>query len=178
MDFYKVRIESEHLFQLPITEGDAEEIFAHFTSEITTYMLPRAPIVIEETYEFIRESRKGIANGSNLQLVIRNKETAEFIGCSGLHKIGSAHPELGIWIKKEAHGHHYGREAVTAVIAWAKSQIQISFQHLIYPVDRRNIPSRAIAETNGGYLIEEKKVLNLSGNELDEVVYRIDFGNC
>lgn len=176
MDFYKAAIESEHLFQLPITERDAEDIFTHFTSEITTYMLPKAPIVIEETREFIRESRQGIAKGTNLQLVIRMKETREFIGCSGLHDIGSAHPELGIWIKKAAHGHHYGREAVTALIAWAKSQLP--YRYLLYPVDRRNTPSRAIAETNGGYTIEEKKVLTLSGNVLDEVVYRIDVENC
>jgi len=162
---------SAHLRQIPIIEDYAEEIFRSFTEEITPYMYPKAAEKIEDTLAFIRPSMKQNTAGTNLQMVILDKETGEFLGCCGLHNIHTEAPELGIWIKKSAHGHGYGLEAVTAMIGWAREQLK--YDHLIYPVDRRNFASRRIPLANGGILKKEYQEVNQSGTTLEIEEYWI-----
>lgn len=50
-------------------------------------MYPKPANEIEETMDFINSSIDGINQGSNLQLVVLEKKTGEFLGCSGLHKV-------------------------------------------------------------------------------------------
>ena len=64
--------------------------------------------------------------------------------------------EPGIWLKKDAHGKRYGREAIRIVSNRAVDNLD--FDYLVYPVDRDNIPSRKIPESMGGLVFEEKKV--------------------
>lgn len=171
MELTDVIIESERLIQRPIKEEDASEIFKYFTDEVTKYMYPKKPEKIEETLSFIKQAIEGMRANTNLQLVILKKETGEFIGCAGLHKIGQDDPELGVWTKKEAHGNGYGLEAMTAIINWAKQNLE--YKYLKYPVDKRNFASRRIPEINGGIIKKEQKIMNLSNFELDEVEYWI-----
>jgi RimJ/RimL family protein N-acetyltransferase len=109
--------------------------------------------------------------GTNLQLVIKHKDTKEYLGNVGLHHLDQKNPELGIWIKKEAHGCAYGLEAITGVIEWAKQNLD--FNYLKYPVDRHNIPSRKIPERNNGVIRREYLEKNTVGKELDIVEYWI-----
>lgn len=102
-----VEILSNRLRQIPIQLDHAQDIFTNFTDEITTYMYPKPANKIEETIDFINSSIDGINQGSNLQLVVLGKITGEFLGCSGLHKVNTSSPELGIWIKKSAHHNKY-----------------------------------------------------------------------
>ncbi len=171
MNLLDVNIETNRLLLVPINRKYAEDIFRTFTAEITGYMYPRPATDISETLEFIDSSLKGLENGTNLQLVIVDKSFMEFLGCAGLHKVGQIDPELGIWIKKSSHGNGYGHEAITAVIGWARTHIQ--FEHLRYPVDKRNVPSRRIPERNGGVIRREYRKMNQNGFELDEVEYWI-----
>ena len=171
MDLLKVVIESERLRLVPTSERYAEEIFKEFTPEITRFMMAKSPKEIDETLEFIKNSNKNMKNGSELQVVILNKETDEFIGHGGIRKLNTNTPELGIWIKKSAHGHKYGREAVKALKEWADDNLE--YNYLEYPVDKANIPSKKIAEHLGGVIGREIKKKNMSGNILDEVEYRI-----
>ena len=117
---------------------------------------------------------KNNAEGYNFSAVIIDKETGEFLGCCGLHgKNNVRTPELGIWLKKDAHGKKLGREAIKTLCYWAVKNID--FEYLIYPVDRANISSCKIPEYLGGIIFDEKKVENMSGNILDEVVYKIPY---
>ncbi len=43
-------------------------------------------------------------------MVILDRETGRFLGCAGLHELEAARPELGVWLKKSAHGNGFGRE--------------------------------------------------------------------
>ena len=166
-----VRIETERLILKPINYSFANDIFKHFTNDITLYMLPKPSQNITGIIEFIERSLNGLNLGDNLQLVIIKKSSNEFLGCMGLHKIGNRDPELGIWIKKNAHGNEFGLEAITSLISWAKDNI--SFEYLKYPVDKRNYASRRIPEQNGGVIMKEYKEKNQKGFELDEVEYWI-----
>ena len=116
--------------------------------------------------------KRGLANQRELVCVVLEKEQKTFLGCCGLHARPSwPEPELGIWIKASAHWYGYGREAVQTMAHWAFHHLNST--SLIYPVDRQNNPSRNIAESLGGVVTAEKKVLTQRGTLLDEVVYRI-----
>lgn len=174
IDLTSLRLEGKRIILRSIQESDSAEIFKEFTAEITRYMFPKPPEKIEETLSFISESRQGMRAGWDLVLAITKKEDGEFLGCCGFHGRGKIKtPELGIWLKKGAHGHRYGREAIRTLTAWAVKNID--FDYAIYPVDRANIASRKIPESLGGVIIEEKQVQAMNGHYLDEVVYKITY---
>ncbi len=164
--------DGQRISLLPINESYASEIFKEFDSEITRYMLPKPAENIEETLTFIRNSLEGMKEGNELVLVITKRDDGEFLGCCGLHGRGKPRtPELGIWLRKDAHGNQYGKEAIRILISWAAKHID--FDYAIYPVDKANAASRKIAESLGGSIFEEKKMKTMNGRYLDEVVYRI-----
>lgn len=171
MNLLNVEIETTNLILKPINEKYAQVIFEEFTDEITLYMYPKPSESIDGIMEFILSSINDLENGTSLQLVALKKANLEFVGCIGLHNIDKDTPELGLWIKKSAQGNAYGLEAISALIAWAKSKI--NYEYLRYPVDKRNSASRRIPERNGGVIKKEYKTINQRGFELDEVEYWI-----
>jgi RimJ/RimL family protein N-acetyltransferase len=171
-DWRNLVLASERLILRPVQEQDAEVIFSTFTEKITIYMLPKAPEKIQDTLNFIRASQTGMDQGRELVCSILDKRDQQFLGCCGLHARPSwPEPELGIWIRAEAHGHGYGREAVQTLTAWGFANLRADY--LVYPVDRNNLPSRAIPESMQGRVFAEKKVATQRGTWLDEVIYRI-----
>ena len=172
LDCTAVEIVSKRVVLRPIGEENAPEIFRHFTADLTRYMLPEPAKHIDETLDFIHRSRADMERGDNLQFVIAGKESGEFLGCCGLHGRGKPRtPELGIWVKAAAHGHGYGREAISALKEWADEQLR--YDYLTYPVDRANIPSRKIPEALGGKVVGEEEHPRPGRRPLDIVVYRI-----
>ncbi|MGK7953333.1 MAG: GNAT family N-acetyltransferase [Xenococcaceae cyanobacterium] len=165
-------LEGDRIRLVTISDQFERDIFQEFTEEITTYMFPSPAENIEETRKFIVESRNGIEAGYNLQFVILSKVTGEFLGNCGLHGENQAiTPEIGIWLKKNAHGKGYGREAVHTLVKWSKNNIDLDY--FIYPVDSRNTASRKIPESLGGQIIEQSQVKTPTGKILDYLVYKI-----
>jgi len=167
-----VEIVGERVRLVSITNKYETDIFHEFTTAITRYMFPKPPETIDGTRAFIQRSQETMQAGNNLQLVILQRETGEFLGCCVLHgKDNGRKPELGLWLKASAHGHRYGREAITVLVEWAKTHLEVD--GFIYPVDRQNIASRKIPESLGGQIVHEAQVVAQSGQVLDEVVYEI-----
>ncbi len=172
LDFTRIEITSERLLLTSSMKRFAHDIFTEFNEDIIEYMLPKPAQQIEETQAFIDESMIGMRGGWNLVLAITIRSGGEFLGCCGLHGQGRHRtPELGIWIKKSAHGHKYGREAIQSLSIWAFDHLDLDY--IIYPVDRANIPSRKIAESLGGEILEEELVKTARGGYLDELKYKI-----
>lgn len=171
-----VQIESERLRLRTIRTTDAPEVFQHFTRELTEYMSPPVPNKVDDSLDFIEGSEQRMKNGEELQFVILDKRTGEFLGCCGIHGGNRGKlPELGVWVKAEAHGNHFGREAVFALKGWADDHVEA--QALGFRVDKRNTPSIKIALALGGEIVEEVKVPTADGSRmLDEVVYSIPCG--
>ena len=169
-------IESPRVRLVAISEAYTEDIFRNFSADIARYMLPAPAADISDTRAFVSTALLELDRGDDLHFVICRRGDDEFLGVCGLHGTRRPdEPELGIWLKAQAHGSRYGREAIGALRDWA--ELHLEFARLIYPVDRRNIPSRRIAEALGGKIVEEKKVLSMSGAELDEVIYGIERGS-
>ncbi len=134
-------------------------------------MFPKPAKKVNETMRYIRDAIRRRETGTELTFVILKKENGEFLGVCAVHQLHTDTPELGIWTKKSAHGNGYGREAIHCLKAWADENLD--YESLSYPVDKRNIPSRKIPESLGGRIVREFRQINLSGNLLDQVEYRI-----
>ncbi len=171
MDTSSLTIETENLLVKSITPEYSQVIFTEFTPQVTVYMYPKPFDSIEGSIEFIKKSIKENKAGTNFQCVVLKKDTGEFLGCAGVHNIGSKTPEFGIWIKKSAHGHGYGREAVVGLKKWADENLD--YDYILYPADRENIASRKIPEFLGGKIVKEYSEVNKSGKKLNIVEYRI-----
>lgn len=172
MDWDALDLETTRLNLRPVTLADAAEIFAAFTPEITRYMYPKAPDRLEETQHFIRQAIQGRHQGYDLTLVIRQKSDQAFLGMSGIHDIHTSHPELGIWLKKSVHGLGFGRETIHCLKDWIAEYLDP--EYIVYSVDRRNLPSRKLAESLGGKIYRESQIMNLSGQILDSLEYHIN----
>lgn len=173
LNLLDVRIESERLALLPVSRDVDEGILKEFTPVVTRYMIPKAVEDIHQVHEFINFSRDKMDAGDELVLAITRRSSGEFLGICGLHnKTHGDTPELGIWLKLDAHGARLGREAIHALVAWARGHLE--FSYFIYPVDKHNIPSRRIAESLGGVVVRKRRRESMSGYMLNELVYRID----
>lgn len=170
IDVAALKIEAECVRLEIISPAFERDIFETFDADVTRYMFPQPAKDITETSAFVDSSLKRLAD--NLQFVILDKNAREFLGCCGLHGEASPHnPELGIWLKTAAHGHGYGREAITALVTWAKDHLVLN--SFSYPVDKRNHASRKIPLALGGEPVDERVDTGLAGNKLELVFYRI-----
>jgi [ribosomal protein S5]-alanine N-acetyltransferase len=171
-DKLAVTIACNRIQLVTISNQFEQDIFREFTAEVTLYMFPSPAKEISETRHFITESRQAIQAGYNFQFAILS-QSDEFLGCCGLHGEESVRtPDLGIWLKKSAHGRGYGREAIHTLVDWARRNLRID--SFIYPVDRRNIPSRKIPESLNGKIVKETPKETSTGKFLDLIVYRIE----
>lgn len=171
MDLLQLEIYTNRLLLQAISMKYKEEIFMEFNSKITTYMYTSPPKTIAETEESINESLSDMKNGENLSFVILKKDSLTFLGCAVIHNIKSNDPELGIWLKKSAHGNGYGLETISALKTWAEENLD--FEALVYCADKANIPSCRIPEKLGGKVIRKYNKTNLSGKVLHIFEYII-----
>ncbi|WP_323119688.1 GNAT family N-acetyltransferase [Burkholderia alba] len=161
-----VEIRTARLTIRPFTAADADDAFACVTPSLTRYMAfdPEAsPAAFEAIW---RRWLATIDAGEDFSFAIRDAQTGGFVGMVGLHHARAAVPELGIWIREDRHGHAYGREAVTAVAQWGARTFKPDA--FIYPVAERNHPSRRIAESLGGVVVETRTT-----PKYEALVYRI-----
>lgn len=171
MDARNIIIKTDRLILRPIEEADAEDTFHGLDATVTLYMYPQPAKDVTETQCWIKRSIKQMAEGSNVQMVIVDKDHGGFLGCAGLHNIHTKTPEFGIWIKADAHGHGYGKEAIHGLHDWAVENL--TYDAIKYPVDRKNIASRKIPESLGGEIVKEYTSPNAVGKMLDLVEYWI-----
>ena len=159
-------ISTKRLELRPFTPKDAAETFAAITPEVSRFMAWEPPASPAAYEDICRSSLRAMAGGTDLHLVVRLKDGGEFLGRAGLHEIGSAEPELGIWLKEAAQSRGYGGEAIAALVAWAASRFAIA--NFTWPAAEENIRSRRLAETLGGVIIR-----STVGPKYRTVVYRI-----
>jgi ribosomal-protein-alanine N-acetyltransferase len=171
MELLNVVISTPRLLLKPISPTYQEDIFREFTPEIATYLYANPSPNISDTEFFIQQSLLEMAEGKNLVLVILRKDSQEFLGCTGIQEISTRYPKTGLWLKKSAHGQGYGTETIHALKLWVEENLD--YEYLKYPVDRKNTPSRNVAEKLGGVIHQEYEYTKLDGRILDIVEYQI-----
>lgn len=167
-----MRLTTERLYLIPVSETHVEDIYTHFNARVTQYMVPVPAKNIDETKAVVRRFIEQREQGTDMVYAVTRKDTREFIGLAGLHHLEQDVPELGIWTKLAAHGRHYGREAIGGLLNYA---VGLGIQKVVYPVDRRNIPSRKIPLFYGGRLISEGECIRTEdGRTLEIERYEIE----
>ncbi len=170
MNVIDLMLEGKNIYLKVVSMDYLEDIFREFNESIITYMYPGPSTDIEETKKFVKSSIKKAEEGKDFTFMILKKDTDEFIGCGGVHHLDSDCPEFGIWVKKSAHGNHYGLDAIHICYAYFKD----FYQKFIYPVDKRNFASKRIPLSLGGMLHNSYDELSLDGRKLFIEDYIID----
>ena len=172
MNLLDIVLETDRLRLVPIEIKHRREIFEAFTETVARYTWPQPTGDITHTDTFINEARDLMAAGRELQLVVRDMKTDEFLGCAGLHHIDTHYPEPGLWLKEGAWGHGYGTEIIAALKMYADKHLE--YEYMQYPVASANKASRAIPEKLGGVLVPKPRIVfNMNGAPIMEVMYII-----
>lgn len=143
---YLLSIKTTRLKLVNIDLKFAEDIYKHFTEDVTKFMYPSPSESITEVKNMVSDWIKENEEGRNFQLVITSND-GEFIGLVGLHNIDREIPEFGIWTKKSSWGDGYGKEAIHGI--YYAIQNELKYSELNYPVDIKNFASRKIPESLG-----------------------------
>ncbi|WP_336691533.1 GNAT family N-acetyltransferase [Delftia acidovorans] len=160
MSWSDTTITSQRLALRPFTAADADEAFACITPTLTRY-LSFEPASTPAEFEAVwRRWLQEIAAGTDFNFTLRERasghSSGRFMGLLGLHRARDSEPEIGIWIREDAHGQGYGRESVAALAEWARTTF--APQSLRYPVAEPNTASRRIAEGLGGVEVERQSL--------------------
>ena len=162
---------TQRLLLKPISMAYKTDIFREFTQEVTTYLYSEPPKKVQDTENFINQSLLNMAKGEELVIVILKKDSQEFLGCSGIHKINSKYPRYGIWLKKSAYKQGYATETISALQLWADENL--NYEYLRYALDQANTASHRVVEKIGGKIGKEYDVITASGKVLNLVEYKI-----
>jgi RimJ/RimL family protein N-acetyltransferase len=163
----EVHIASARLSIKPFSADDAEAAFGCMTPTLTRFMAWDPPATQEAFDRIWQQWQVAATQGTEFVFAIRERESAAFLGLTGLHKLHSDYPELGIWIREDRHREGFGREAVSLVAQWATRAFGIR-RGFTYPVAEDNRASRRIAEGLGGVVVEQR-----IAPKYHAVVYRI-----
>lgn len=138
---------TDRLLLQTVSEEFKFDIWNEFTPEITRFMPFNPTGNIKDTEDFIALSSQDLISGKAILFCILKGESKEFLGCCGLHNINTRMVEIGLWLKKSAHGNGYGTETVKTLIEFAEAHLD--FEYLLYPVDKDNWISKKIPEKLG-----------------------------
>ncbi len=178
MDLTCTHLHSVRLTLTAFTPASAVEIFPCITASLTRFMTFE-PASSPETFAAIWQAwLPKMAAGTEVFLVIRLTQTGEFLGLCGVHglnrgvpELDRAEPEIGIWIKETAHGHGYGREAITTTLKWLNTVCGVPA--CVYSVAAANAASRRIPEALQAEQIGVHTLHKLNGDEHLLLVYRL-----
>jgi RimJ/RimL family protein N-acetyltransferase len=165
------RLSTHRLVLRPVAMSDVDIIFQEFTPEITRYMYPVSPKKIEETISVITSFQVNMKEGKEFVAAITEKRTGEFYGMCGIHKFQTLMPELGIWLKKSAHGNAYGLESICALYEWLKEHKE--YKYVLYSVAKENYASRRIPEKLGGSVAREYFCTKKDATSIELLEYRL-----
>lgn len=171
MNLLDINIQTERLSLIPVSLEFAKQMLDELTEEITKYLSFYPPKSLEEENEFIKKSRKEMENGESVVLAIFDKSNKEYFGNIGLTEINKKTPEMGIWLRKSAHGKKIGREAAIGLKDWAFKNLEL--EYILYAMDVNNIASKKIAESLGGKFIKTEKRTFPSGKVTLDHFYHI-----
>ncbi|PGY08513.1 GNAT family N-acetyltransferase [Bacillus sp. AFS031507] len=144
---------TERLFIRMPLPGDGKVVYQAMQSslnELKEWMPWAHREQTEEDVEVnMREAHAKFITREDLRLHIFNRETGEFIGSSGMHRINWNIPkvEIGYWIDTRYSGQGYIKEAAEAITKFAFTELKA--KRVEIRCDSKNIKSRAIPERLG-----------------------------
>ena len=141
-----IKIKTKRLILKPVEDLYIDDITKNFTAEITRYMPFNPKGNRNDILNFVSESKKSLLENTDLVMIVID-HNEEFMGCCGIHNINEESVELGLWLKKGAHGVGLGTEIISSLIKFSENNF--TFKYILYPVDKSNIASKKIPEKLG-----------------------------
>jgi len=145
--------ESERLIIRAPRPGDGAAINAAVVESLAE-LRPWMPWATEkpsiaETEEFARRAAAGWLTRESLTLSLWRKDTGDYVGNSGMHRIDWEVPsvEIGYWVRTSLAGQGYITEAVHAITAFAFDTL--GAHRVEIHCDERNTRSAAVARRAG-----------------------------
>lgn len=163
-------LQTQRLRIVPFDMRYLEDYTAQFTEEITALQYPDPFPGTEEARAFLSEFLELMDAGEMLELMILTRE-GRFLGSFEVFGWKGDRAEIGLWLRKDAHGQGYGSEALGAVLEELRRQNR--FTACLYEADRRNAASIALVRRFGGRETEVNRITTESGKELELITYEI-----
>lgn len=165
---FPTQFESERLVIRMPEMGDALDVFEALRHSLPA-LKPWLPFAQQEpelhrTEDNLRESIADFITRKDLRLHIFLKETGEFVGSTGLHRINWSIPkfEIGYWLNTKFEGNGYMMEAVNRLTRFAFEELGANRVEI--RCDEENGKSRAIPVKIGYELEGILKSDSLSGD--------------
>ncbi len=150
-------IETKRLLIRPCLPGDGRYVYKAIEksrNELSPWLpFARKEQTIDEVEAGIRDSYGDFIKKTDIRLHIFSKETTEFVGSTGFHRINWDVPkvEIGYWLHSQHTRKGYMCEVVKALTTFAIKEL--SCQRVEIRCDERNIASRKVPERLG-YVLE------------------------
>ena len=168
------RIETERLVLRKPRRDDAERIFTRYASdpEVTRYMGFTRHESLEATMGFLERSEGEWSRTGAGAYVIETRDEGTFLGGTGLHVETARRAATGYVLARDAWGHGYATEAVTAIASLVP---ELGIVRLYAFTHTENRASWRVLEKCGfereGVLRKHFVFPNLGADPLDVFVY-------
>ncbi|MGN1386274.1 MAG: GNAT family N-acetyltransferase [Bacillus sp. (in: firmicutes)] len=160
------------LIRMPVP-GDGKTVYEAITASLPE-LKPWIPFAQKEQSEQdleanVRQAHLDFLSRKDLRLHLFLKESGQFIGSSGLHRIDWTVPkfEIGYWIDSRFSGKGYMTEAVQGITDFAFTELKA--RRIEIRCDINNVKSRAIPEKLG-YTLEGVLKNNAKALDSDQLV--------
>jgi len=163
-------LKTKRLVIQPFTNAYLEDYYQDFTDEITQYQYPDSFSDIESAHQLVSAFVADMERGEMLELVILTQDGA-FLGSLEVFGLREQTPEIGLWLKKSAHGQGYGYEALNAVLQSLNETGK--YLYYLYEADVRNTPSIRLAQKFQHQKDGYEEITTDSGKRLMLQTYRI-----
>lgn len=157
------------------TTADADELFIIRSNKTSMRYVPR-PLAKEkkDVLEIIERINTNIDNNIGINWVIESKESKQFIGLIGYHKIEPENhrAEVGYMIQQQHEGNGYSTEALKEVVKYGFNDMKLHSIEAV--IDPENSASEKILQ-KCGFIKEAHFKENgfWDGKYLDSVVYSL-----
>lgn len=144
------------------------DYYSQMTAEITQYQYPDPFASLADAEALVDDFLGRMEQGKMLELAILDPQ-GRFLGIAEVFGLQEEKPELGLWLRADAHGRGCGTEAARALLDWLRRR----YAACLYEVDRRNLPSIALVKKLGGRPVAYSEVKTSSGKQLYLETYEI-----
>jgi ribosomal-protein-alanine N-acetyltransferase len=157
------------------SSGDAEAIFRRYAGspEVTRYMSFRTHRTVEDTRAFLASADAGWNAATDFAYLIERRGDGLLLGGTGLHIERPHRYATGYILARDAWGHGYATEALTAMLALAFHRPDV--RRVYAECDAEHVASARVMEKCGmqreGVLRKHSVLPNLSREPRDMLCY-------
>lgn len=162
--------ETKNLKVIKATFDYINDYYKEFTDEICEYQYPDAFTSLEDAKDLLGDFIEEMNQGNMLELMILD-QNEKFVGSMEAFGLKEDEIEVGLWLKKDAHGHGYGYEALCGLVNFLNKNYPRAYY--VYEADERNHASNHLVNKFNIEKGDTNDITTESGKKLRLTVFRI-----